>query len=350
MGTISTWGMIGAALALHSALLDAPTAVAAPLTDKALADAYIECWGHFNARRWEQFTACYGPTSVSISPGQPEARGAAAIVERQAKPFVEAFPDIKGTLRTVLVNGKRVMSIAVVAGAHKGTWKTPAGEIPATGKTIGQLIAHGIESNSRNVAAKEWLMQDGGTLMAQLGLSAAPARAPIANPPAAPPQIVVATGGATEKENLRLAKRFYAGVNGRDKKVLELCAEEIVDYNQTLPRDFAGKAAFAELLSGFWQMSSNIKIDATNMWAAGDYVVVVGAVSGRNDGDMPAFGIKKTGKSFRVDLVEISRWEDGKMKEIWPFYNGVQMAEQLGVMPPKPTAPAAQARPVAHKP
>lgn len=346
--------LVSTILAVHSLAAGAGIAAAAPVQGQALADAYIACWGHFNARNWDKFSACYGPSSVSISPGQPEARGATAIVERQAKPFAEAFPDVSGALQTVLVNGNRLMSLAILTGTQKAPLKTPAGEIPATGKTFGQLIAHGVESNAHSVAAKEWLIQDGGTLMAQLGLSPAPARAPIPKAAPAAPQLVVATGSATEKQNLGLAKRFYVAFNRRDAgKSADLLADDIVDRNQTLPRDVAGKNAVMELASGLWQMSSNVKFDARTLWAAGDYVVAVGFVGGTNDGDMPAFGITKTGKKFRVDIVEISRWENGKMKELWPLFNGAQLAGQLGLLPPQPgsaNGPAGHAPPVARKP
>jgi hypothetical protein len=43
---------------------------------------------------------------------------------------------------------------------------------------------------------------------------------------------------------------------------------------------------------------------------------------------------KKTGKSFKINAIEIAHWEGGKVKEIWPFINGMQMAEQLGLLPP----------------
>jgi hypothetical protein len=44
-------------------------------------------------------------------------------------------------------------------------------------------------------------------------------------------------------------------------------------------------------------------------------------------------GLKKTGKSFSVDYVEFIRWKDGKAVEEWPFFNSMQLAMQLGLLP-----------------
>jgi predicted ester cyclase len=107
----------------------------------------------------------------------------------------------------------------------------------------------------------------------------------------------------------------------------------VVDHDQTAPADIKGLAAVNEHIQGFWQMSSNVKYTTPVLFAAGDYTVAIGQVAGTNDGDLPAMGIKKTGKSFKVDLIELIRWKDGKAVEQWPFFNGMQLAEQLGLLP-----------------
>jgi hypothetical protein len=43
-----------------------------------------------------------------------------------------------------------------------------------------------------------------------------------------------------------------------------------------------------------------------------------------------------TKKPFKVDLIEVARWQDGKIKDLWPFINGSQLAGQLGLMPASP--------------
>ena len=44
-------------------------------------------------------------------------------------------------------------------------------------------------------------------------------------------------------------------------------------------------------------------------------------------------GIKKpTGKAVSVRYLDITRWENGKIKEEWLFYDGMAIAGQLGLL------------------
>jgi predicted ester cyclase len=309
---------------------------AAPaLTGQALVDRYRQCWSQFNQKQWAEFASCYGPKSVSVAPGLPEAKGSTAILDKHARPIAQAFPDIAGELQLVVADGKRLMSVALMQGTHTGPLAGPGGTIPATGKKIGLLAAHGVEASGTTAAAREWYMQDAGTMMGQLGLSPAPSRPALAKG-AGTTQVVIATGSAQEKANLVAAKKLYAAFNARDKGMAEMVTDDVVDRNQSAPKDVVGKKAVTEFISGFWQMSSDVKVAMPAMWAAGDYVVAVGTFAGVNDGAMPAMGLPRTGKKFKVDIAEISRWKDGKMAELWPFFNGAQLAVQLGLMPPPP--------------
>jgi predicted ester cyclase len=309
------------------------------LTGQALADRYAECWQQFNKAQWDEFGKCYGPATVSVAPGQPEAKGAAAIVEKHAKAFKTAMPDVAGEIQLMVVSGRNAATVSLMRGTHTGPLATPAGEVPATKKRMGQLVAHAIEAGPAAIAGKEWFIQDGGTFMAQLGLSKAPGR-PVMEKGATERPIVVATGSAVEKTNLAAAKKAYAQFNHHDKKLTEAFSADVVDHDQTAPADLEGVAAEMEHNAGFWQMSSNVKCTTPVLFAAGDYTVAIGQIVGKNDGELPAMGLKKTGKSFSLDYIEVLRWKDGKVVELWPFWNGMQLAMQLGLMPPAEKATA----------
>ena len=145
---------------------------------------------------------------------------------------------------------------------------------------------------------------------------------------------------ATEKANLAAAKKAYALFNKHDKKLAEVFTADVVDHDQTVPTDVKGVEAEMEHNSAFWKMASNVKCLTPVLFAAGDYTVAIGQIAGTNDGDMPAMGLKKTGKAFKVDFIEVIRWQDGKVVEEWPFFNGMQLAEQLGLLPPPGKAQA----------
>jgi predicted ester cyclase len=144
--------------------------------------------------------------------------------------------------------------------------------------------------------------------------------------------VVVATGSATEKANLAAASKAYALFNKHDKALADLFSADVVDHDQTVPADLKGVTAEMEHNVGFWKMASNVKCVPAVHFAAGDYTVAIGQISGKNDGDIPEMGVKKTGKSFKLDFIELIRWKDGKAVEEWPFWNGMQLAEQLGLL------------------
>ncbi len=324
---------LGMALAASAATVGGAAVAGKTLVGDALVDAYVQCWGHFNQREWDAFEGCYTKDAVSQSAGLPDAKGGKAIVELHAKPFAEAFPDGRGQQQLTLSAGPHVVSITLFQGTHKGPLKGPAGAIPPTGKKIGFLLAHAVQAKGDKAAGREWMMADNGTMFAQLGLAPHKARPAIVDS-VATPVTAIATGTATEKKNLAAAKKLYALFNKHDKAMSELAADDVIDANAALPADVKGKEAVVGFVTGFWQMSSDVKVTASKIFAAGDYVASIGTFSGTNDGDLPAMGIKKTGKKFNIPVIEITKWQDGKLKEIWPFYDGADFAMQLGLMPP----------------
>lgn len=318
--------------------MTAPRAARAakPLEGQALADNYLACWDHFNKRQWDEFAKCYDASSSSVAPGLPPAKGGQAIIESHSKPIAAAMPDVAGDIQLMLVSGRKAATVAFFHGTQTGPLKGPAGDIPATNKKIGQVVVHSIESGPGGIATKEWFIQDSGTMLAQLGVMKIPARAPLAKGWAERPVVVVAMNSKTEKQNLAALKKGYTAFNARNASG-DVFADDVVDHDQAAPGDLVGKAAVVQFVEGLQKMSSNIAIKAQSSFAAGDYTVSINVCSGTNDGEMPVLGITKaTKKPFKVDLIEVSRWQDGKIKDFWPFINGSQLAVQLGLMPAPP--------------
>jgi predicted ester cyclase len=330
--------VLGSGLALALVIPSVALGKDKPLEGQALVDAYTACWGHFNKRAWDQFKTCYAKDALSTSSGLPDGHGP-GIVDAHSRPFVAAFPDVAGAHQLVLASGNVVASVTLITGTNTGAMKTPMGEVPPTNKKLGQLVAHAVQSGGGATAKREWLVNDNGTMMAQLGLAKIPARPAIASG-VPTPVIAVATGSATEKQNLASAKTMYTHFNKRDKKMFDVLAADVVDANPSIPADVKGKDAVAGFVSGFWAMSSNVHLDSAQQFAAGDYVVTIGSFGGTNDGDNPAMGLKKTGKSFKTAIIEITKWQDGKVVQLWPFFDGADLARQLGLIPPPPVQAA----------
>jgi predicted ester cyclase len=248
--------------------------------------------------------------------------------------FTEGFPDVKGTGELILVKGDTIVGVYVLNGTHTGPYLGPDGQsIPATNKPIGLYQAHVVQTDaSGSKVAKEQFYLDAGTLMAQLGLNPTPAR-PVAAAGAASPTVVIAAGTPAELGNVDLLRAQVAAYNSHDAKGADAYnAPDLVYRDMTMPADQTAKDTYAGMLE-FFKAFPDAKLAPVSAWGAGNYVVAAGRLDATNKGPMPAMGIKKaTGKAVSIRYLDITRWENGKLKEEWLFYNGMAMAGQLGLL------------------
>jgi len=308
----------------------------APTTGEEVAAQYKECWGYFNDKKWDDFKACFAPDFVGeqVDSGTPPYKGPeGAATEAQA--MATAFPDAKGEQQLTLVNGKKVVSITNFTGTHEGTLKGPAGDIPATHKKLNLPTAHLVEINDQGLAVKEWFIMDGGAFMGQLGLL--PPNVPFRAEAAAWPekQVVVAKNDDAEKKNVEMIQTAIDTVFGKHdaaaaKKVF---ADSLVWSEAAMPKDMSQKQML-DSLKDFFVGFPDAKMEITDRWGAGEYVVQAGTMSGTNTGKMKTMPANKTGKKMTLHFIEIDHVKDGKIDKGWLFYNGGAMAQQLGLMPP----------------
>jgi predicted ester cyclase len=231
--------------------------------------------------------------SEAVDANPPSITGRTAIIER-ANLEVAPFPDRRGEVRVLLLNGDRVASVALCTATNSGPLPpAPEGKpAPPTNKSIGMLIAHTIELDPTGAhAVREATYVDEGTMMAQLGLSPAPARK-AEKATGAPAQGVIAKNDDRERANIDVVRRTFAALNAHDAKgVAETMAPNYKAIEIGLPKDNDRNAALAslkEMFSGF----PDVRITPVTMWAAGDYVVVTGTFEGTNLGNLPSMGVK----------------------------------------------------------
>ena len=314
-----------------------PVETAKTLTGDEIAAWYQQCWGYFNDKKWDDFKGCYADDVVSeaIDTGMPPAKGPDATIA-YAKAFTEAFPDLKGTPALILVNGNNVVGAWHLSGTHSAPLKGGPQEIPATNKKLGLMMVHGVELNPSGKAIKEWSLYDGASFMGQLGMvpEGVPFRAASEAP--ASPTVVVAKNDDLEKKNLEAYNKGVEAFNKHDLEAFKtLSADNLVWSEQAMDKD-QDKATMLKGLGDLWKAFSDIKLAPASVWAAGEYVVAVGTMSGTNDGDMPSTPpLKKTGKPVAMQYVEIAHFDkDGKLDKGWLFFNSAAMAQQLGLMDP----------------
>lgn len=328
-----------------------------PLTGEALAKAYLASWDAWNAGDKAAFRATYADDAISHWPDSPmpERKGGDAITE-QAMAFRAGFPDAKASAQLVLVNGRTVTGVWLTTGTNSAAMKTPMGEMPATNKKMGMLLFHSVSYNDANKVSEDWFLMDGNTMANQLGMSPQPGR-PVMEAGAAAPVIVVSAGSDVEKTNLAATQKGNDDFNKHDvAAVMAGMADDAIESDQASPADTVGKAKIEEGTKMFMGAFSDGKITPISLWAAGDYVVAVSTFTGTNDGDMGP--MKKTGKPVKITVAEISKFDGGKVKQLWRFWDSAAMAMQMGLMPDPaaagkapaaPADPAAPAAPAAPK-
>lgn len=127
----------------------------------------------FNDHDLDSFAATLDDSVVQIAPGGMEARGKAATVSFFGS-WIEAFPDAHVDVRNVYEAGDVIIEQGLFTGTQNGIFRTPAGDVPPTGRKVaGDYIQAITFRNGRCVAAN--LMFDRLQLLEQLGLVPAPA-------------------------------------------------------------------------------------------------------------------------------------------------------------------------------
>jgi predicted ester cyclase len=269
--------------------------------------------------------------SEAVDATPPSVTGNQAIVERD-KAESASFPDRRGEVRLLLANGDHRASIALYTATNTGEMPGPDGKpMKPTGKPIGLLFGHVVDLDATgSKASRDAGYFEQNTMMSQLGLNPAPARA-AEKPTGATTTVVIAKNDAAERANVDSMRTVMDNFNKHDLKAIEADTPDnykLVEVAMSKDLDKKGSlASTKDLFAGFPDATLSSQV----LWAAGDYVVIEGTLTGTNTGDLTSMGVKKTGKKVTVRFLEIVRVENGKPVEDWLFYNGAAFAAQLGL-------------------
>lgn len=292
------------------------------------AEAYGACVQHYNARRWEDLRACYAPDVLQDEPGTGKPWVGIDDVIDHLHLFVDSFPDNSSVPQLTLVNGSHVVSIVRLRGTNDGPFPGAPGP---THESIDLLMAHLVELEPNAKIKTEWILYDTVTMLSQLELLPVPTRTGI-DEPGNVTQTVRATGDATEERNLASYRTAVEAYNAHDlDRVGDGFAERLVWTEASLPMDLDKRGALAKT-SDLWRGFSNLRRTPTTVWAAGDYVVGVGEMTGTNDGAIPSLRLDRSGKKIVATYIEIVRFSANKRDRSWLFYNNVVIARQLGLL------------------
>jgi steroid delta-isomerase-like uncharacterized protein len=114
-------------------------------------------------------------------------------------------------------------------------------------------------------------------------------------------------------------------------------AADLVEHQKVtgLPPGLEGLKA---MIRGLRAVLPDLTLTIEDMMVDGDKVWA--RLTGRGTHRGPFFGLPGTGKTVTVDVIDIGRFENGKLVEHWGVPDRFSMLEQLGLLPkpPPPTA------------
>jgi len=308
-----------------------------PLEGEALAKKYIACVGMINDSKFDEFQKdCVADDFKIHMAGMPDAQDATASKD-YLKNMKAGFPDWKLTPQLVMINGRTILAVELSSGTHTADWNSPMGKvIPKTDKKFGVLMFHKLTINDANKASEEWAFEDPITMMSQLGLApkeAGPHREALDKSWDGAPIVVVSADNDQEKAMLEGCKKADEMFNNhKADDMIAGFTDDGIESDQAMAKDAKGKKELEKGLKGFFSVFPDVKSTIDSRYAAGDWVIDIGSVTGTFKGAMGP--IKPTGKSVTMEYAEVIKMKDGKVAELWRFRNGLANAMAMGLMKP----------------
>jgi steroid delta-isomerase-like uncharacterized protein len=130
--------------------------------------------------------------------------------------------------------------------------------------------------------------------------------------------------------NKALVRRFYEEVWGRGNTdvAFEVFADDYVRHDLRPVEALPGPAGQKKIADDFHAAFPDLEFTVDMIFGEGDFVVGRWTASGTHLG--PWGGIEPTGRRATYSAVNIFRFEDGRVAEIWNHRDDLGLAEQLG--------------------
>lgn len=130
------------------------------------------------------------------------------------------------------------------------------------------------------------------------------------------------------KDNVR---RLYAALAAADPDAIRaLVAADVVDHNPD-PDQGPGIDGVIEAFRATRAGFPDVTIEVMRVIAEGDIVASHAVFRGTHTGEF--MGVPPTGKAIEAEVVDMTRWEGGKLVERWGIFDVATMMGQLGLLP-----------------
>jgi ketosteroid isomerase-like protein len=310
----------------------APKASPAELIAKTM-KADVEAWNAHDATKVGSF---YEPGGKLIIPGLPDAVGRDAIVASTKDNFA-GYSDFKVAVTRTFVHDKTVVFEWVVTGKNDG----PAMGQKATGRSVGVAGASVATFDDDGLIKEEHRYFDVPTVMSQLDAKAKAGsfRAPLTLPTATPEEHA-SKGTPEETKELEQAKALYTAFDAKkEADVLAFVTDDTTMDDFSMPATNKGTKGVKDYANTFWKAFPDATQAKPLQFAAGDFVVTEGALSGTQKGALGP--VKATNKPVTMRFIDIFQMKDGKVVRGVSYADSAEILVAIGAMPAISLAPAA---------
>jgi len=143
---------------------------------------------------------------------------------------------------------------------------------------------------------------------------------------------------STQLEARQVVERGLKAFNAHDMEAL--ARDSAPDIEASAPGDvkLRGPQAVKEFNGNWVKAFSDARVEASNIFTAGNTVIVEGIFTGTHDGTLqtPTGNVPATGRKVRGEFVQILEVDRGLVKRDRLIFDQMQLMTQLGVAPAAP--------------
>jgi steroid delta-isomerase-like uncharacterized protein len=151
------------------------------------------------------------------------------------------------------------------------------------------------------------------------------------------------TAPKTEPDLESLTSRYVAAWNDQDPAAMaELVTDDIVWTDPALPAPLRSAAEIQDFMRSCFRAFPDLRFgepDPPHLSVAGDDIAWAWYMTGTMEGSMDPPGFAPTGRSMRIEGVDLWTVRDGRIARYAAYYDTTELARQLGIMPPRGSGP-----------
>ncbi len=136
------------------------------------------------------------------------------------------------------------------------------------------------------------------------------------------------------EENKIISRRSTEEIwnQGNPDAASDYFAGDFIRHDPSLPEDVRGLEAYKQLVTEFLTAFPDAHFIIDEMIGEGDKIAARYSFSGTHKGTF--IGIPPTDKKVLATGIGISRFENGKIHEVWDYFDVLGLLGQLGIIPP----------------